>query len=177
MPRRCEPCPVNRKASLPLTVRAPPREPSSVTNSPVSPPRATARCSQQDRVVANENPTSAGLSSGRAVTHALNRRVCSANAAGLRADTIHGTVLGAGASVVALGDSAGACSSTTCELVPLIPKEETAARRGLPVSGQLSCSVSSSTAPAVQSTCPVRSEEHTSELQSRQYLVCRLLLE
>src|SRR3712207_7171215 len=25
--------------------------------------------------------------------------------------------------------------------------------------------------------CPTRSEEHTSELQSRQYLVCRLLLE
>src|SRR3712207_8559885 len=25
--------------------------------------------------------------------------------------------------------------------------------------------------------CPYRSEEHTSELQSRQYLVCRLLLE
>src|SRR3712207_7644333 len=25
--------------------------------------------------------------------------------------------------------------------------------------------------------CPERSEEHTSELQSRQYLVCRLLLE
>src|SRR3712207_8712293 len=25
--------------------------------------------------------------------------------------------------------------------------------------------------------CPHRSEEHTSELQSRQYLVCRLLLE
>src|SRR3712207_7105478 len=27
------------------------------------------------------------------------------------------------------------------------------------------------------SNMPVRSEEHTSELQSRQYLVCRLLLE
>src|SRR3712207_6853759 len=27
------------------------------------------------------------------------------------------------------------------------------------------------------SPCPSRSEEHTSELQSRQYLVCRLLLE
>src|SRR5438445_3638429 len=27
------------------------------------------------------------------------------------------------------------------------------------------------------SSCSVRSEEHTSELQSRQYLVCRLLLE
>src|SRR3712207_7035108 len=26
-------------------------------------------------------------------------------------------------------------------------------------------------------TLPIRSEEHTSELQSRQYLVCRLLLE
>src|SRR3712207_7319494 len=25
--------------------------------------------------------------------------------------------------------------------------------------------------------CPARSEEHTSELQSRQYIVCRLLLE
>src|SRR3712207_8776891 len=29
----------------------------------------------------------------------------------------------------------------------------------------------------VPGTEPVRSEEHTSELQSRQYLVCRLLLE
>src|SRR3712207_8893232 len=30
----------------------------------------------------------------------------------------------------------------------------------------------------VEQNCPdVRSEEHTSELQSRQYLVCRLLLE
>src|SRR3712207_7211600 len=28
-----------------------------------------------------------------------------------------------------------------------------------------------------RSASPVRSEEHTSELQSRQYLVCRLLLE
>src|SRR3712207_7379431 len=28
-----------------------------------------------------------------------------------------------------------------------------------------------------QYTCDMRSEEHTSELQSRQYLVCRLLLE
>src|SRR3712207_8934453 len=32
------------------------------------------------------------------------------------------------------------------------------------------------TEPTVQ-TQPMRSEEHTSELQSRQYLVCRLLLE
>src|SRR5258707_2713591 len=31
--------------------------------------------------------------------------------------------------------------------------------------------------PAERHQVPVRSEEHTSELQSRQYLVCRLLLE
>src|SRR5215217_8489730 len=31
--------------------------------------------------------------------------------------------------------------------------------------------------PARSSTASPRSEEHTSELQSRQYLVCRLLLE
>src|SRR3712207_9040123 len=29
----------------------------------------------------------------------------------------------------------------------------------------------------IESVAPLRSEEHTSELQSRQYLVCRLLLE
>src|SRR3712207_7395729 len=32
-------------------------------------------------------------------------------------------------------------------------------------------------APRVRFLCRDRSEEHTSELQSRQYLVCRLLLE
>src|SRR5258707_10001514 len=31
--------------------------------------------------------------------------------------------------------------------------------------------------PSRRPTLPTRSEEHTSELQSRQYLVCRLLLE
>src|SRR3712207_7971759 len=31
--------------------------------------------------------------------------------------------------------------------------------------------------PALIEICSTRSEEHTSELQSRQYLVCRLLLE
>src|SRR3712207_8553128 len=33
------------------------------------------------------------------------------------------------------------------------------------------------TSTARSSSTPARSEEHTSELQSRQYLVCRLLLE
>src|SRR5258707_8323799 len=31
--------------------------------------------------------------------------------------------------------------------------------------------------PRILCACSMRSEEHTSELQSRQYLVCRLLLE
>src|SRR5439155_17789278 len=35
----------------------------------------------------------------------------------------------------------------------------------------------SSTARSFKSACPRRSEEHTSELQSRGHLVCRLLLE
>src|SRR3712207_7472988 len=38
------------------------------------------------------------------------------------------------------------------------------------------CSSSASSASAALG-CGARSEEHTSELQSRQYLVCRLLLE
>src|SRR3712207_7981036 len=37
--------------------------------------------------------------------------------------------------------------------------------------------VDPATLPLVQDGVRLRSEEHTSELQSRQYLVCRLLLE
>src|SRR3712207_7274344 len=37
--------------------------------------------------------------------------------------------------------------------------------------------VFSDTMPSTSTSGPHRSEEHTSELQSRQYLVCRLLLE
>src|SRR5947209_14738430 len=40
------------------------------------------------------------------------------------------------------------------------------------------CSQKKSTCPPIRSlSAGARSEEHTSELQSRQYLVCRLLLE
>src|SRR3712207_7209815 len=44
------------------------------------------------------------------------------------------------------------------------------------------CTRASTCSPPEHRTCPqywprARSEEHTSELQSRQYLVCRLLLE
>ena len=45
----------------------------------------------------------------------------------------------------------------TCALVPLIPNEDTPARRAWPVSGQGRGSVSSDTEPADQSTCGVGS--------------------
>src|SRR3712207_6913995 len=45
-------------------------------------------------------------------------------------------------------------------------------RKSAPGSGCDSCG-----SPPQNSPVPPRSEEHTSELQSRQYLVCRLLLE
>src|SRR3712207_8472562 len=64
--------------------------------------------------------------------------------------------------------------------------------RRWPVAGSAASSSTASCPPSVVQTwtrrnrpaasrvnrkCPQRSEEHTSELQSRQYLVCRLLLE
>ena len=47
----------------------------------------------------------------------------------------------------------GGCSRITCTLVPLIPNEDTPARRGPPSTGQSTGSVSSRTAPADQSMC------------------------
>ncbi len=51
--------------------------------------------------------------------------------------------------------SYGGSSRIRCALVPLIPNEETAARRGAPVRGQATGSVSSRTVPSAQSTCGV----------------------
>src|SRR3712207_7313132 len=63
------------------------------------------------------------------------------------------------------------------------PYSSAAALRGAPWRGLASAGRSSSPgidsagAGPLPSVCARRSEEHTSELQSRQYLVCRLLLE
>src|SRR3712207_8183679 len=52
------------------------------------------------------------------------------------------------------------------------------AGRGHPASGRVSGVASGATSPwGCAGAASSRSEEHTSELQSRQYLVCRLLLE
>src|SRR3712207_8417223 len=50
-------------------------------------------------------------------------------------------------------------------------------RSARPKTSTTTCGPSASSTPASPSTPTSRSEEHTSELQSRQYLVCRLLLE
>ncbi len=73
------------------------------------------------------------------------------------ADSTHGTTAGpfpadAGTASGA-GSSNGACSMTTCALVPLTPKEETPARRGAPVSGHGVSSDGRASSPADQSTC------------------------
>jgi hypothetical protein len=52
-----------------------------------------------------------------------------------------------------LGSGAGACSTMTCALVPLMPNDEMPARRGVAPAGQGWACANSSTAPAVQSTC------------------------
>src|SRR3712207_7179630 len=52
------------------------------------------------------------------------------------------------------------------------------ARHGRPCAGHPDCLKRGASRIGITGTSPVmRSEEHTSELQSRQYLVCRLLLE
>src|SRR3712207_7561836 len=57
------------------------------------------------------------------------------------------------------------------------PSAPTSSARRRPGPGCRPTSTPSSTRPSAGPSGSTRSEEHTSELQSRQYLVCRLLLE
>ncbi|GAB2758515.1 hypothetical protein GCM10027199_36070 [Amycolatopsis magusensis] len=74
------------------------------------------------------------------------------SADGVRPASTHGTTAGAGTSDSASTVIGGACSMIACALVPLTPNEDTAARYARPVSGHAVASVSSRTAPVVQST-------------------------
>src|SRR3712207_8764571 len=60
----------------------------------------------------------------------------------------------------------GALNTSSCELASMLPQE--GAGGWMPRPRKLN---------ALSARIAPRSEEHTSELQSRQYLVCRLLLE
>ncbi|GDY49990.1 hypothetical protein SVIO_006130 [Streptomyces violaceusniger] len=73
----------------------------------------------------------------------------SARSAGLLASAVDSSAAGSSSG----GCSAGAASRMTWALVPLMPNEDTPARRGWSFSGQSMRSVSSLTFPAVQSTC------------------------
>src|SRR3712207_7954171 len=54
---------------------------------------------------------------------------------------------------------------------------ERAPRVSMTIGTSVACSSTRATSPSGSTAIVFRSEEHTSELQSRQYLVCRLLLE
>ncbi len=67
---------------------------------------------------------------------AVRRSAWARSASGVFADSTHGTTDGACPTLSSsTGSTAGACSRITCALVPLTPKEETAARRGRSTSG------------------------------------------
>ena len=170
MPARWLPWPANRKPTRTLVLdgATPVITPgagwpaasaarAAVRSSPLV-PVTTARCSNTDRVAASDQATSAGSSSGRAARCAASRDACAARPAAVRADTSHGT----GAPLIA-GDggggagsasaAAGASARSRWTLVPLMPKAETAARRGRPPGVQGTGSVSRRTSPADQSMC------------------------
>src|SRR3712207_3483048 len=64
--------------------------------------------------------------------------------------------------------------AASCESATKLPSEDSASRTAAPFRN---ARLRSPVADPTDTLPVVRSEEHTSELQSRQYLVCRLLLE
>ena len=157
--------------------RRPGRRPRSAAGSPAASaarpassssrpaPRTTARSSRTVRPVASAAPTAASGTSGLSRAQSRRRAAWAASACAPRADT--GQADGTGGASARLGrrglgrrgggaaGSGSPCSRITWALVPLMPNEDTPARRGRPGSGHARASASSSTAPAVQSTCGV----------------------
>src|SRR5205807_7982273 len=64
-----------------------------------------------------------------------------------------GPVAGRSGSVDTTASAAGASSSIRCALVPLMPNDDTAHRRGTAPAGHSTASVSGATVLALQSTC------------------------
>src|SRR5258707_9723021 len=80
---------------------------------------------------------------------------------------------------IAYGRGGTAVTVTDANLVlgRLNPDRLTGVAAGAPICSAIASAILSIGAPAATPVRRSRSEEHTSELQSRQYLVCRLLLE
>ncbi|PSK61769.1 hypothetical protein B0E53_06331 [Micromonospora sp. MH33] len=120
-------------------------------------PTMAARCGKAERVRTRDHATVAGSGSGCARRCAASRAACPARAPRDRADT--GQTVTPASTSPAVGTagagSAGssACSMMTWALVPEMPNDDTAARRGRPTAGHGRASVTSSTAPADQSMC------------------------
>ncbi len=163
IPAHCEPWPGKTNTTPPVPSPAAPSttraegSPAASASRPASRsstsrPTTTARWSIATRVTASACATSSTEASV-ARTVAASRAACSPTAARDLPDTTHGhhAPSACPGSAISGASSAGACSSTRWALVPLTPKEDTAARRGRPVSGQAVCSVSSSTPPSSQS--------------------------
>ncbi len=166
MPGHWEPWPGNTRATSPPVPAVPRTSPGAsrpaarasrpARNSSGRAPISTARCSCAARVVARAWPISAGPGPGWASRCARSRAAWARSAGAVRPESTQGSTAGAAGPAGSAGSGTGgssACSRTTCPLVPLTPKEETAARRGRPVSGQGVLAVTSRTAPAVQSIC------------------------
>ncbi len=171
IPGRCDPWPEKRKAvfpvplgaALPVTTRAV-SSPSASSRSAVRKvsrvsARTTARCSKVARAVARVWATSPMRSSGWASRCSPSSAACARRADSLRPDSSHGTSPVSGVPVVGSGwgigwgaAAVGACSRMTWALVPLMPKEEMAARRGRSTVGQGVCWVRRVRLPACQST-------------------------
>ncbi|PSK61337.1 hypothetical protein B0E53_06766 [Micromonospora sp. MH33] len=114
----------------------------------------TARCSRAGRAVTDDHPTSTGRSVSFPASQPAQRDACPDRASAERADSSTGTG-GRGASTTVAGSASvtGGCSRITCALVPEMPKDDTAARRGRSTAGHAVGAVASVTAPAVQSMC------------------------
>src|SRR5258707_1614807 len=67
--------------------------------------------------------------------------------------------------------------TATTEIYPLSLHDALPIFHPIPVAGPKQRHLAGAHPVGDPATRPLRSEEHTSELQSRQYLVCRLLLE
>ena len=164
MPIHCAPWPGNTNTVLPTEVARPTTTPApgSPSANPANPcsnaarsgPTITARCSKVDRR-ANEKATSPASKPSSAPTQASNRAAWAATADPDLPETTHATTPPDGSEppIFSTDSTSGACSKITCAFVPLIPNEDTPARRGCPSTGHSRGCASTSTAPTDQSTC------------------------
>ena len=141
------PVPVAAAALVPAATV---RRPRSRSSRPV--PTTTARCVSAARVVASDHPRSVMSVSWLAATNSSSLRAWARRPSSPDPEISHGTVVARSGLAFGRGSGAGACSRIRCALVPEIPNDDTAARRGRPVRGHARALFSKVTLPADQST-------------------------